>query len=104
MLDRRRDNAGERHSPLTGMERRINVVIRFHPEQPVSHPEQDTGIQNESLLPGNKRFFLRPRQDSGYEDQEGQDRERKKEKIGPQKEAYEKGNNAGENKVGKAPY
>ena len=103
MLDRRRHNAGERHFPLTGMERQVNAVMFSRVEQPISHAQQDTGIQNESLLPGKKSFLLIPGQRSGYEDQQDHDGERKKEQIGPEKESHEKGNNAGENYIRKTP-
>lgn len=85
------------------MERQINVVIPARVEQPISHAGQDTGIQNQSLPAGNKNFLFKARQDSAGQDQQDQDCERKKEKPGPEKESYEKGNNAGEKYVRKTP-
>ena len=95
MLDRCRHDAGKRHLLPTGLKRQINTLIRSCVQQPISHAEQDTGIQDEALFPGEKHFLLTPGQRSGDEDQQDNDSERKKQKVGPEQESHEEGNNAG---------
>jgi len=103
VLDRFRHNAGEHHFPLTGRKWQINVMMLSRVEQPISHAEQNAGIQKDAQFPGNTYVSLRPSQRAGGDDQQDQDGKRKKEKPGPEKESYEKGDDAGENDIRETP-
>lgn len=103
MLDRRSHDARKRHLLPTGLKRQVNALIRSRVQQPIPQAGQDTRIQDQSLSPGEIRRLLTPGQRSGEEDQQDKDSERKKQKIGPEQESYEEGNNAGKKYARKAP-
>ena len=95
MLDRRGHDTGKRQLLPTGLKRQINTLIGSRVQQPICDAQQDTGIQDEALFPGENALLLTPGQRSGDEDQQHNDSERKIQKIGPKQESHKEGNNAG---------